>query len=110
MPPRRNVLPNLQATQHLDQGDQPPLGYPSSSPPPPGGTPPPLAEAALSAAQISSQDAIASQNAMMAQMQQMNLMSIQQQMVMAQMESIKSMATALAKTIKGVGKGVSDLA
>lgn len=75
-----------------------------------GGDTPPLAQAALGAAQDSGNAAIASQNAMMAQMQQMNLLSIQQQMQMAQMESIKSMATALAKTIKGVGKGVSDLA
>lgn len=139
MPPRRNGLPNMHTTQHREEpvmayphpggagGHIPPqappgMAYPYAAPPlpppggnppplpPPGGNPPPLAEAALSAGQVAGNDAIASQNAMMAQMQQMNILSIQQQMVMGQMEAIKSMATALAKTVKSVGKGVSDLA
>lgn len=109
MPPRRNALPNLQAAHHQDPGG-PPVGDPSSGPPSPGGRVPHLGEAALGAAQDSSNAAIASQNAMMAQMQQTNLMSIYQQMQMSEMESIKAMATALAKTTKSIGKGVSDLA
>lgn len=105
MPPRRNALPTLRANLQRNV----PLEHPHAMPPP-GGNTPPLAHAALSAAHVSSNGAVESQDAMMAQMLQTNLKSIQQQMQMAEMESIKSMATALANAIKSVGKGVADLA
>jgi hypothetical protein len=119
MPPRRNALPSLQATPQRDLTAVPSMhgaqsrdlsaAYPYPMPPP-GGNPPPLANAALSAAHESGNAAIDSQNAMMDKMQQLNVSAITQQYAMAEMESIKSMATALAKTTKSIGKGVSDLA
>jgi hypothetical protein len=63
----------------------------------------------LAAAGENSHDAMLAQNSMQVNMQLMNLLSLGQQMFTAAMESIKQMATALAKIIKGIGKGVADL-
>jgi len=68
-----------------------------------------LTNQVLQSANHAGKDAERAQNAMQRQMQQTNILSIGQQMFTAAMESIKSMATALAKTIKSIGKSVSDL-